>query len=179
MKALIISGPLHQDHELIYPFYRLLEAGFQVDVGSYEMGDFTGIVGLRARANVCVDWDLSVHDYDLLVIPGGVKCMEKLRLTPAIVGFIEKFHAKGGLIGSICSGAQMLISAGLCKGRVISAYPAMRVDVENAGGEFRNEVVNFDRIVSAPHYRDLPEFMKALLAAYEKERTWRNEICHV
>jgi protease I len=150
-----------------------------VDVGSFNKGWFQGILGLKFEATVDVDWDLSVHDYDLLVIPGGVKCMEKLRLTPSIVGFIEKFHAKGGVVGSICSGAQLLISAGLCKGRVISAYPAMQVDVENAGGEFRNAVVNFDRIVSAPHYRDLPEFMKTLLEAYEKERTWKNEICHV
>lgn len=181
MKALIITGPMVQDQEFVYPFYRLQEAGFAVDVGSYEPPpwEFKGILGTKIETNVFVTLSLSVHDYDLLVLPGGVKCMEKLRMVPSIIKFIKGFHAKGGVIGSICSGAQLLISAYLCRGRVISAYPAMQVDVENAGGSYRNAVVNFDRIVSAPHYRNLPEFMKTLLQAVDSEKAWRNQVTHV
>jgi protease I len=177
MKALIITAPGYQDVELAYPHYRLQEAGFAVDIAA-RFEDVPGIQGLRFKATKNMD-EVSVPDYGLLMIPGGVKAMEKLRLDERAVSLVKEFHSSGRVIGSICSGAQLLISAGLCKGRVISAYPAMQVDVENAGGEFRNAVVNFDRIVSAPHYRDLPEFMKTLLEAYEKERTWKNEICHV
>jgi hypothetical protein len=103
-----------------------------------------------------------------------------MRLDEQVVSFITSYHRAGGVIGSICSGAQLLISAGLCKGRVISAYKAMAIDVENAGGTWHaGPVVNFDRIVSSPHYRNLPEFMKELLQAVDSEKAWRNQVTHV
>ena len=43
-KGLIISGNLAQDHEFIYPYYRLLEEGYEVDVCLLEGVPANGIL---------------------------------------------------------------------------------------------------------------------------------------
>lgn len=177
MKALIITGPMAQDAEVIYPMYRMQEAGLEVDVAVKGCLPCKGIQGMDIKPTRDLPINSEVYDYELLVLPGGVKCMESLRQDVQILAFINHYHRTGGVIGSICSGAQLLISAGLVKGRTISAYPAMCIDVENAGGEWHpGPVVKFDRIVSSPHYRNLPEFMKLLLQSIGEERAWRQEV---
>ena len=82
-RAIIISGELAQDHEFIYPYYRLLEANFDVDVCMLEGKPAKGILGTTLPPNknqtVKTIDQIKVDDYDLLVIPGGVKAMEKVR----------------------------------------------------------------------------------------------------
>lgn len=173
MRALILTGRMVQDQEGLYPLHRLQEAGFAVDVAADNRGDFFGIQGVKFTANRTI-FESECDDYDLLVIPGGVKCMEHLRLNLKAVRLVKDFYMDGKVIASICSGAQMLISAGLCKGKVISAYPAMQVDVENAGAEFVNRVVSFDRIISAPHYNQLGPWMAEVLRTLAREQELRN-----
>lgn len=170
MKALIVTGRLVQDHEFLYPFYRLQEAGFEVDVAVRGKQPCTGIIGIKIEPTKDIP-ELVVEDYEVLVIPGGVKAMEHMRLDAELVRFVAAFHASGRVIGSICSGAQLLISAGLVRGRKISGYPAIRVDIENAGGTFYEGAVVFsERIVSSPHYRYLPAWMHVLLISVAAER---------
>jgi protease I len=165
MKALILTGRMVQDKEADYPGPRLQEAGYDVDVAAEKTGEFFGIEGGKFRANKTIN-EIGVDDYDLLIIPGGVKCMEHLRLDKKAVQFVAEFHASGKVIGSICSGAQMLISAKLCKGRHISAYYAMRDDVENAGAIFVDApAVVCENIVTSPHYDHRGIWMKAVLDA--------------
>lgn len=176
MKALILTGRLAQDIEALYPLYRLQESGFEVDIAVRGKEPCAGISGLKISPTRDIPTTNDVHDYELLILPGGVKAMEHMRLDEGLIDFIAAYHASGGVIGSICSGAQLLISAGLCKNRTISAYPAMRIDVENAGGRWHpGPVVNFDRIVSAPHYRDLGPWMREVIQAVGTERAWRNQ----
>lgn len=167
-KALIITGRGVQDQEFIYPHYRLQEAGFAVTVAAEEP-EFQGIQGVKFSANASIEDEAEVvPEYDVLVIPGGVKCMERLRLSKAALGIVATFYKqrRNGVIASICSGAQMLISAKLVKGREISAYYAMRDDIENAGGTFVDApAVVCDRIVTSPHYKHLGPWMAAVLKA--------------
>jgi protease I len=165
MRAVIISGRGTQDAETLYPFYRLQEAGYEVDLAAEGKQVFHGIQGVKFTPTTCLKM-LKPHDYSILVIPGGVKAMEHMRLDEDLVQFVRDCHSQGLIVASICSGAQMLISAGLCKGRHISAYPAMKVDVENAGGVFVDSpAVADDRIVTSPHYRHLGAWMSAVLMA--------------
>ena len=82
-KAIIISGSLAQDHEFIYPYYRLLEANFKIDVCLLEGKPVKGILGTTLPPNkdqiVKKIEDVKVDDYKVLVLPGGVKAMEKVR----------------------------------------------------------------------------------------------------
>ena len=97
-KGIIISGNLVQDHEFIYPYYRLLEEGIQTDVCLLEGRPVVGILGTAIPPNkeqsVKKIEDVKVSDYDVLVIPGGVKAMEKVRQNKDIIKFISEFDKK-------------------------------------------------------------------------------------
>lgn len=166
-QALIISGRGVQDQELVYPYYRLQEAGFEVTLAAPDHDEFHGIQGVKFTpvASLADEAEV-VGDYDVLVIPGGVKCMEHLRLNNAAVYVLKVLgNRKNCVIAAICSGALMLVAANLCRGRRISGYPAWRVDIENAGAKFVDGVVTDGRFVTAPHYRDLGPWMAAVLKA--------------
>ena len=173
-KALIISGNLVQDHEFIYPFYRLLEEGFELDVCLNEGTKVKGILGTDIPPNknheVKKIEEVNISDYDLLIIPGGVKAMEKVRQNLEIIEFISEFHKQKKIIGCICSGAQMLISAKIVQGKKISGYYSMKDDIINAGAEYTDlpSVID-DGIITTAHYKDLGPWMKAILQEYYKQ----------
>ena len=50
-KGIIISGNLAQDHEFIYPYYRLLEEGVKLDVCLLEGKPVLGILGTTLPPN--------------------------------------------------------------------------------------------------------------------------------
>lgn len=167
-KAVVIAGKAIQDHEFVYPYYRLLEAEYQVDVAVPGKETVFGQIGVKIEPTKDTA-GLRVEDFDLLIIPGGAKAMEYLRQNQELLNFIAKFHASGKVIGSICHGAQMLISARLVKGRKISGYYSIRDDINNAGGEYVDApFVNDDRIVTSPHYKYLGQWMKEILAEVER-----------
>ena len=173
-KAIIISGNLAQDHEFIYPFYRLLEEGFTVDVCMNEGKKVKGILGTDLPPNkdheVKKIEDIRTEDYDLLIIPGGVKAMEKVRQNKQIINFITNFHNQKKIIGCICSGAQMLISAQVVKGKKISGYYSMKDDIINAGADYTDLPAVIDSgIITTAHYKDMGPWMKAILEVYYKD----------
>ena len=102
-----------------------------------------------------------------MVIPGGVKALEKVRQNKDILSFISKFHKENKLIACICSGAQLLISAKIVKGKKISGYYSMKDDIENAGAIYTDLPAVIDqKIVTTAHYKDLGPWMKAVLSLY-------------
>lgn len=163
-RAVILTGKMVQDHEFIYPFYRLQEDGYQVDVAVRGKEQVQGQIGVKVVPTKDIP-ELKVSDYQILVIPGGAKCMEYLRQDKDALKFIADFHAAGKVIAPICHAAQMLISAKLVKGRKIAGYYSIKDDIENAGGIYVDEpAVVCDRIVSTAHYKDMGPWMKAALA---------------
>ena len=85
-KALIVTWEKYQDHEVIYPYYRVLEEGFEVDIMSNVKGKIFGILGTYMESTRTVDelndtdsYNNIMDEYDLLILPGGVKSLEKLR----------------------------------------------------------------------------------------------------
>ena len=100
-------------------------------------------------------------DYDLLVVPGGVKALEKLRLEKGIVEFVCEWNALDKTIFSLCNGAQLLITADVIKGKTVSGYYAIEADINNAGATYhRGPVVVDKNIVSSPHYDFMGEWMR-------------------
>ncbi len=167
-KAIIISGALAQDHEFIYPYYRLLEENILIDVCILE-GEFVkGILGTSLPPNKnqkLIDIkNTKVENYDLLVLPGGVKAMEKVRQNKDIINFITKFDEKKKIIACICSGAQLLISAKVVKGRNISGYYSMKDDIINAGANYVDQPAVVDKnIVTTAHYKDMGPWMASVI----------------
>ena len=173
-RAIIISGNLVQDHEFIYPYYRLLEEGFMIDVCLLEGKPVVGIAGTKIPPNkdqiVKKIDEVSVNDYQILVLPGGVKAMEKVRQDKKIINFIFEFDKKKKIIACICSGAQLLISAKIVKGRKIAGYYSMEDDLINAGAIYTDlPAVVDDNIITTAHYKDMGPWMKAVVEKINKK----------
>ena len=171
MKALILTWEKFQDHEVIYPFYRVQEDGYTVDIMSNVVGKIFGILGTYMESTKSV-FDLNddekfenyMHEYDLLIIPGGVKALEKLRQEESALSFIKEWDALGKTIGSICHGGQMLISSGIIEGRDVSGYYSIKDDLKNAGGNFIDaEAVISDNLISCPHYKWMGQWMAKVI----------------
>ena len=163
-KGIIISGNLAQDHEFIYPYYRLLEEGVKLDVCLLEGKPVVGILGTALPPNkdqaVKRIEDIKVKDYDILVLPGGVKAMEKVRQNQDIIKFISDFDKEKKIIACICSGAQLLISAEVVKGRKIAGYYSMKDDLVNAGAEYTDlPAVIDENIITTDHYKYMGQWM--------------------
>ena len=169
-KALIIAGKSIQDHEYVYPYYRLQEEGYEVDVAVRGKETVLGSIGVKVVPTKDIP-ELKVVDYDVLVLPGGAKAMEYMRQDQDILDFISEFHASGKVIASICHAGQLLISAKLVRGRKISAYYSIKDDINNAGGTYIDApYVTDDRIVSCPHYKHLGPWMKEVIHQIQRTR---------
>ena len=167
-KGLIISGSLAQDHEFIYPYYRLLEEEYEVDVCLLEGVPVKGFLGTTLPPNkkqkIKKIEDVKVQDYEVLVLPGGVKAMEKIRQEKKIINFISEFNKTKKIIACICSGAQLLISAKIVKGKKIAGYYSMEDDLINAGAIYTDlPAVVDDNIITTAHYKDMGPWMRAVI----------------
>jgi len=113
-----------------------------------------------------------VEDYEILVLPGGVKMMEKLRQDEGVLEFIAKFVASGKVVASTCHGAQLLISARSVKGKKISAYYSIKDDVNNAGATYVDApFVTDGNIVSSPHYKHMAPWMRETIRLYNSRHS--------
>ena len=168
-KALILTGNLVQDHEFIYPYYRVQEDGYMVDVAVRDKKQVNGIIGAKIIPTKDIP-ELKVEDYDLLILPGGAKAMEYMRQDGDILKFISDFNSTGKTIASICHAAQLLISSKIVKGRKISGYYSIKDDINNAGAIYTDEPVVIDsNIVTTAHYKDLGIWMKTALNLASKQ----------
>ncbi len=173
MKALILTWENFQDQEVVYPYYRLREETNEKDVliMANVTGRFHGIMGVNMESHALLKelddkdkYNKYLNEFDLLVLPGGVKSLEKLRQEKKVIGFISDWNQRNKIIASTCHGAQLLISAKATKGKKISAYYSIEDDIMNSGATYVNAPVVIDQnIVSSPHYNWMGEWMKAAI----------------
>ena len=173
-KALIATSKLVQDHEFIYPFYRLKEEGYEVDTFNCEKKQTVGYFGTKIPPKeddkIVQLHEIDVTNYDVLVLPGGVKSMEILRLNKDLIKMIKKFDQDKKVIAATCSAIMMLISANLTKGRNVSGYYAWKDDVINSGGNFIDKPCVIDgNIITSPHYKYVGEWMAGTISVLNKK----------
>jgi protease I len=165
-RAVIITGPNFQDEEFIYPFYRLQEAGFQVDVAVKGREPVKGKYGVPAKPTKDVA-ELKESDYDLVVLPGGHEAPDRVRQIKEVLDFVKAMHEKKKVISAICHGPWIMISAGIVKGRKISGYIAIKDDIVNAGAEYIDAPVVVDgNLVTSPHYKYNGDWMRETLKKF-------------
>ena len=172
-KALIITSKLVQDHEFIYPFYRLKEEGFKVDTYNGERKQTNGYFGTKIppkeEDNIVQIDEIKVETYDVLILPGGVKSMEILRLEKKIINLIKKFNQHNKIIAATCSAIMLLISAKLTKNKSVTGYYAWKDDVINSGGRFIDKPCVIDKnIITSPHYKYVGEWMAGVIKVLKK-----------
>lgn len=167
-KAVIILAAGVEDTEFAYPYYRLQEAGFAVAVATKGAKSTTGKWGLPIEATADAE-TIRDTDYDLVVVPGGYESPDRVRQIKNVLALLRSFDAAGKVISSVCHGPWVLISAGIVRGRRLTCYPGCADDLINAGALYEAAPVVVDRnIVTAPHFRNNPEWLKATLETYER-----------
>jgi protease I len=141
-KVVIITADKTEDVEFFYPYYRLTEEGYTVDVVTPKGGKFEGKHGLGLKQTKAIK-DVHPQDYELLYIPGG-KAPEELRKNEDVVNFVKEFARSNKPIAAICHGPQVLITAGLVKGKQMASWPEVGKEITEAGGTFVDEALVID-----------------------------------
>ncbi|TSK07341.1 MULTISPECIES: type 1 glutamine amidotransferase domain-containing protein [Geomonas] len=161
MKALILSADNFEDSELLVPLYRLREVGYSVVVASEKSGSIHGKHGYEVPVDR-VFTDLNPADYAVLVLPGG-KAPAAIRNTPAVQEIVRAFMSSNKPVAAICHGPQILISAGLLKGRKATCYESVAPELRDAGASYEDiEVLVDGNLITSRKPDDLPAFCREL-----------------
>jgi len=164
-RAVIITAQNFQDEEVTYPYYRMLEEGYHVDVATPDKQPVYGKYGVPARPTIDTN-DLKVADYDLVILPGGFEAPDRLRLRKEVLAFVKAMYEANKIVAAICHGPWLCISAGILKGKKATSYISIADDVRNAGAIYvEQDVVVDGNLITSPHYKNNGDFMKAVVAA--------------
>ncbi|MGE0918218.1 type 1 glutamine amidotransferase domain-containing protein [Trichlorobacter lovleyi] len=164
-RVVIITATNFQDEEFVYPYYRLLEEGYTVAVATPGKENCTGKYGVPSRPTMDTA-DLRVDDFDAVILPGGFEAPDRLRIRKEVLEFVRGMSDQGKLVAAICHGPWICISAQIVRGRKMTGYIAVSDDLRNAGAEYiEADVVVDGNLITAPHYRNNGDFMKAVIAA--------------
>ena len=159
MKALIISADNFEDSELLVPYYRFKEAGIEVEVASFKREKIKGKLGYEVTVDKAFA-EVDAERYDILLLPGG-KAPEAVRKEQQALEIVRRFFAGEKPVAAICHGPQILISAGLVRGRRATCYRTVAGEMEEAGALYEDcEVVVDGNLVTSRQPSDLPAFMR-------------------
>jgi protease I len=159
-----------EDSELVETVRAMTDSGaVVVIIGS---GSGKSYRGMRGKARITVDSaadNVRVDQLDALVIPGGY-APDKMRLHQSMVDLVKKANDLGKIVAAICHGPQLLISADVVKGRRVTSWPSIAIDLTNAGATWVDEPVVQDRnIITAGRPADLPRFNKVVIDALRRK----------
>ncbi|MFV2041557.1 MAG: type 1 glutamine amidotransferase domain-containing protein, partial [Candidatus Hydrothermarchaeales archaeon] len=151
-----------EDSELLYPYYRLKEEGIEVVVASFGGDRIRGKHGYSRKVDLFLG-DVDPGEYDLLILPGG-RAPERLGLYKHALRIAEHFFEKNKPVAAICHGQQILMSAGLVKGKRATSWSGIKDDLIAAGAQFENtEVVVDGNLITSRQPKDLPAFMREIV----------------
>lgn len=176
-QILEIAGDFVEDYEVMVPYQALTMVGHEVTAVAPETGegetvktavhDFRGdqtYVETRGH-DFAVDAaieDVDPSDFDALVVPGG-RAPEYLRTYDSVLETVRHFFETDKPVAAICHGPQILAAADVLDGRSITAYPAVRHEVEGAGCAWVDGVVTDGNLVTGQAWPDHPEWLAAFL----------------
>jgi protease I len=176
-KVLILTGDAAEDLEVMYPYQRLLEEGYEVDMAApskkklqFVVHDFvdgfdtyTEKPGHTWPADLAFA-DVNPSDYVAVVVPGG-RAPEYIRNDADVQRILKHFAADDKPIAHLCHGPLALAAADVLRGRRSAAYPALAPDIAAAGAEFVDgEAVVDGVMVSGRAWPDHPAWMREFMA---------------
>lgn len=162
-----------EEVELVQPRDAVQSAGATTTLVSLTHGDIQAMTSdVHAANTFAVDSvvaDVSVDDFDALILPGGTTNPDTLRTDFDAVDFVRRFVESGKPVGVICHGPWILVEADVVRGRTLTSYPSIRTDIRNAGATVvDSEVVVDGNLVSSRNPDDLPAFCDALIEQFSK-----------
>src|SRR3954466_5025713 len=146
-KVAILAADMFERVELEKPRKALEDAGAKTEVISIHDGEIKGFDHFDPASTVKVDKtveEVSIDDYDALLIPGGVGNPDQLRGDENAVDFVREFAASKKPMAVICHGPWVLVEAGVVRGRKVTSWRTLQTDIRNAGGEWVDEEVVVD-----------------------------------
>jgi protease I len=168
MKALIISADNFEDTELLVPYYRLKEEEIQVDIASIKKGKIKGKHGYEVEVDKTLK-EVNPDDYDILILPGG-KAPAVIRKENEAIDIAKHFFQKNKPVSAICHGPQILISAGLLKGRHATCYKSVAQEMRDAGALYEDKEVIVDgNLATSRQPSDLPAFLRKTIKLIKKK----------
>jgi deglycase len=154
-----------EDGEVTGPVEALRAAGIEVVlVGPTAGRAYTGKRGQQVTAELAAG-RARAKDFDAVVIPGG-HAPDKMRMRHAMVDFTREAMEAGKPVAAICHGPQLLISAGSLRGRTLTCWPSIAIDVKNAGGLYVDKpVVEDGNLITSRKPDDVQVFSEAIIKA--------------
>jgi protease I len=181
-KVLILTGDAGESLEVLYPYQRLREEGYDVDVAAptkkrlqlvvHDFVDgfdtYTEKPGYTWPADLAFS-NVDPSEYAALVVPGG-RAPEYIRNDPDFQRIVRHFFDEDRPVAQLCHASQALSAAGVLKGRRTAAYPALAPDVEAAGAEFvDSEAVVDGQMVSARAWPDHSAWMREFIGLLREQ----------
>lgn len=167
-KIAVLLENMYDEKEVIYPYYRLLEEGYKVDlIGTDKDTVYTSKSGLDQKSDYA-SRDVSADDYDALVIPGGFS-PDYMRRCEKTLDFVKEIDKQNKPIAAICHGPWLLASVANLKGKNMTSYPSIKDDLINAGANWQDKGVVVDgNYITSRSPADLPAFLMATIEKIEK-----------
>lgn len=161
-KIAVLIEDNFNEFELIYPYYRLKEEGFQSILVGPQLKSYHSKVGLEMRSELSID-DVNPEEFDGVIIPGGY-APDLLRRNEKILSFVRKMFESNKLVGAICHAGWVLISAKIVNGVTMTCFHSIKDDVKNAGAKYVDESVVVDNnLITSRMPADLPDFMREII----------------
>jgi deglycase len=165
MRIACILAEGFEDSEFKRPYDALRAASLQLDVIGFNAGDkLTGDKGkVKVKTDKSIDQVRST-DYDALFIPGG-HSPDKLRADPRFVRFVREFFDQSKPVAAICHGPQLFIPADVARGRRMTAWRTVQVDLKCTGADVVDEEVVVDRnLITSRQPSDLDAFIHTVVS---------------
>lgn len=162
-KVAVLIEEMFDEKELVYPYFRLLEEGYEVHlVGTEKDKVYNGKSGLTEKSTHASK-DIQAKDYSAVVIPGGFS-PDYMRRSEATVKFVKEMNEQNKPVAAICHGPWMIASACDLKGKKITSFFSIKDDLINAGAEYLDQEVVIDgNLITSRTPKDLPIFMKTVI----------------
>ena len=168
--AALVANEGVEQVELTKPMEAIRQAGGEVSIVAPKGGEVQAFEHLDKAQTFPVDrplTEVSVDDFDALLLPGGVANPDQLRMEQAAVDFVRGFVEAGKPVAVICHGAWIMIEAGIVRGLKMTSYPSLKTDLRNAGADWVDEEVTNDRgVVSSRKPQDLPAFSQKMIEEF-------------
>lgn len=170
-RVLIVATDGFEESELFGPKQILERRGAEVILASPRLEPIQATVhddpGKTIRPDLTLD-QAGAGEFDALILPGGVRNPDQLRMNAKAIELIRDFARHGKPVGAICHGPWLLVEADLLRGRTATSWPSIRTDMCNAGAKVVDEPAVADgNIVTSRNPDDVEAFTDALIQLIE------------
>jgi len=185
-KVLIIFGDAAETVDTMYPYFRLIEGGFEPVLAAPEKRDYQMVMHqVKPGWTITKEWegyvmpaditfkDVKPEEYLGIFFSGG-RAPEYIREDEDLLRITRYFFDENAPIASVCHGVEIPARAGCVQGRRMATVPKCKFDLEVCGGIFVDEPCVIDgNLVSGRTFWDHGHYIRPWMALLDKARQER------